>query len=37
MHKMTLNGDNWRMQIVGEKDMYGVNGKTLPAKIPGSV
>ena len=19
MHKMTLNGDNWRMQIVGEK------------------
>ncbi len=37
MHKMTLNGDNWRMQIIGEKDMYGVNGKILPAKIPGSV
>lgn len=37
MHKMTLNGDNWRMQIVGEKDIYGVNGKILPAKIPGSV
>lgn len=37
MQKMTLNGDNWRMRIVGEKDVYGVNGKTLPAKIPGSV
>ncbi len=37
MEKMTLNGDNWRMQIIGEKDMYGVNGKVLPAKIPGSV
>ena len=37
MHKRTLNGDNWRMQIVGEKDIYGVNGKILPAKIPGSV
>lgn len=37
MHKMTLNGDNWRMQITGDKDVYGVNGKILPAKIPGSV
>lgn len=37
MQKMTLNGDNWRMRIVGGKDVYGVNGKTLPAKIPGSV
>ncbi len=37
MHKMILSGDNWRMQILGEKDVYGVNGKMLPAKIPGSV
>ncbi len=37
MEKMTLNGDNWRMQIIGERDMYGVNGKILPVKIPGSV
>lgn len=37
MHKMTLNGDNWRMQIIAETDMYGVNGKIFPAKIPGSV
>ena len=37
MQKMTLNGDNWRMRIVGEKDVYGVNGKEIPAKIPGSV
>ena len=37
MHKMTLNGSNWRMRIVGEQDVFGVNGKELPAKVPGSV
>ena len=37
MNKMTLNGDNWRMRIVGEKDVFGVNGKELSANIPGSV
>ncbi len=37
MQKMILNGDNWRMWIVGERDVYGVNGKELSAKIPGSV
>lgn len=37
MEKMTLNGDNWRMQIVGEQDVYGVNGRDIPAVIPGSV
>lgn len=37
MKKMILNGDNWRMEILGEADVYGVNGKELPAKIPGSV
>lgn len=37
MEKMTLNGDNWRMQIVGEQDIYGVNGRDIPAVIPGSV
>lgn len=37
MKKMTLNGDNWRMAILGEADVYGVNGKELQAKIPGSV
>ncbi|MCM1266847.1 MAG: hypothetical protein NC302_03000, partial [Bacteroidales bacterium] len=37
MDKMTLAGDGWRMRIVGEKDIFGVNGKELPAKIPGSV
>ena len=37
MEKMTLNGDNWRMQIMGEQDIYGVNGRDIPAVIPGSV
>lgn len=37
MDQMTLNGSNWRMRIVGAADVYGVNGKELPAKIPGSV
>ncbi|MDE7246421.1 MAG: glycoside hydrolase family 2 protein [Lachnospiraceae bacterium] len=37
MEKMTLNGDGWRMQIVGEQDIYGVNGQEIPAVIPGSV
>lgn len=37
MNKMTLSGDNWRMRIVGEQDVFGVNGKVLSAKIPGSV
>ncbi|MDE7177845.1 MAG: glycoside hydrolase family 2 protein [Lachnospiraceae bacterium] len=37
MNKMSLNGDNWRMEILGEADVYGVNGRELPAKIPGSV
>lgn len=37
MNKMTLNGESWRMRIVGEKDVYGVNGKELSVKIPGSV
>ncbi len=37
MEKMTLNGDGWRMQIVGEQDVYGVNGREIPAVIPGSV
>lgn len=37
MNKMTLNGEGWRMWIVGEKDVYGVNGKELSVKIPGSV
>ena len=37
MEKMTLNGDSWRMQIVGEQDIYGVNGQEIPAVIPGSV
>lgn len=37
MNKLILDGDNWRMRIVGEADVYGVNGKKLPAKIPGSV
>lgn len=37
MKKMTLNGDGWRMQIVGDQDIYGVNGRDLPAVIPGSV
>lgn len=37
MKKMTLNGDNWQMEILGEADVYGVNGRKLSAKIPGSV
>ncbi|MDE6404699.1 MAG: glycoside hydrolase family 2 protein [Lachnospiraceae bacterium] len=37
MEKMTLNGGGWRMRIVGGQDVFGVNGKTLPAKVPGSV
>lgn len=37
MEKMTLNGGGWRMQIVGEQDIYGVNGREIPAVIPGSV
>lgn len=37
MHKMTLNGDNWLMRIEGEQDIYGVNGRDIPAVIPGSV
>jgi len=37
MKKLTLNGDNWRMEILGDADVYDVNGKELPAKIPGSV
>lgn len=37
MNKMSLNGNNWRMEILGEADVYGVNGRELPAKIPGSV
>lgn len=37
MEKMTLNGGGWRMQIVGEQDIYGVNGRDIPAVIPGSV
>lgn len=37
MKKMTLNGDNWRLQILGDADVYGVNGRELPVKIPGSV
>ena len=37
MEKMTLNGSNWRFRIVGGNDVYGVNGKELPAVVPGSV
>ena len=37
MDKMTLNGDNWRLRIVGDSDVYGVNGKDVSATIPGSV
>ena len=37
MDKMTLNGDSWQMQILGEQDIYGVNGRKIPAVIPGSV
>ncbi len=37
MEKMTLNGDRWQMRIVGDQDVYGVNGQALPAAIPGSV
>ncbi len=37
MEKMTLNGDRWQMWIVGDQDVYGVNGQALPAAIPGSV
>ena len=37
MDKMTLNGDSWQMQILGEQDIYGVNGRKIPATIPGSV
>ncbi|MDE7232695.1 MAG: hypothetical protein K2N37_06450, partial [Lachnospiraceae bacterium] len=37
MEKMTLNGDGWQMQILGEQDIYGVNGRRIPATIPGSV
>lgn len=37
MNKMSLNGDKWRMEILGEADVYGVNGRELPARIPGSV
>lgn len=37
MNKMSLNGDNWRMEILGEADVYGVNGRELPAEVPGSV
>lgn len=37
MEKMTLNGDHWQMQILGEQDIYGVNGREIPAVIPGSV
>ena len=35
MEKMTLNGDGWQMQILGEQDIYGVNGRGIPAVIPG--
>lgn len=34
---MTLNGDRWQMWIVGDQDVYGVNGQALPVAIPGSV
>ncbi|MBD5509034.1 MAG: glycoside hydrolase family 2 protein [Lachnospiraceae bacterium] len=37
MEKLTLNGDGWQMQILGEQDIYGVNGREIPATIPGSV
>lgn len=37
MNKMSLNGDDWRMEILGDADVYGVNGRELSAKIPGSV
>lgn len=37
MNKMTLNGDNWQMRIEGKQDIYGVNGRDIPAVIPGSV
>ena len=37
MDKMTMNGDSWQMQILGEQDIYGVNGRKIPATIPGSV
>ena len=37
MEKMTLNGDRWQMWIVGDQDVYGVNGQALPVAIPGSV
>ncbi len=33
MEKMTLNGDRWQMRIVGDQDVYGVNGQALPAAI----
>ena len=37
MKKITLNGNHWRMEILGDADVYGVNGRELPVKIPGSV
>lgn len=37
MEKMLLNGSHWQMQILGGQDVYGVNGRKLPAVIPGSV
>ncbi len=37
MEKMLLNGSHWQMQILGGQDVYGVNGRRLPAVIPGSV
>lgn len=37
MKKITLNGSGWRLKIVGENDVFGVNGKELAAVIPGSV
>ncbi len=37
MNKMSLNSGGWRMRLVGERNVHRVNGKELPAKIPGSV
>lgn len=37
MEKITLNGSGWQMRIVGDRDVYGVNGQDIPARIPGSV
>lgn len=36
MEKQILNGDNWKMQIVGE-NVYGITQEEIPAVVPGSV